>query len=130
MNVYIKNKTVDAFGIIIGGLCALHCALLPILAILFPLISTSHNHGLHTGIIILVVILGGWTCLLNKTRKSSWVGIAIGIPLLLFAEYGIENEVFSSLTMVLGGTLLILTHYKNWKSSKISCCAREPNLSH
>lgn len=130
----LKKKS-DIIGILITGLCAVHCAATPVLFTVLPVIgsasSSDHGHSHDTwwwrGLDI-VFLLVGFFAIRFSTRHttkrfmivlfwSAWVFLAVGLVLQRM------HHPIGSMLMYGSSGLLILTHLvnylittsKNWK---------------
>lgn len=121
---------VDKLGIALSALCAVHCALLPLAVLLFPMLApaTQAETPVHIAFALLLVFLTfmafarGYR---QHRRKDIVVLAALGLTLVtgaLLAPGKHEETLFSveAVLTTLGGFLLITGHVLNLRS--MSCC--------
>lgn len=114
-----------------SSLCALHCAALPFVLALLPLVGLQFLAGraFERGFVIgaatlaTVVLLGGWR---RHRRLVPWMLALPGLLLLLsgiWIDLG-TSVVIHSLLVVTGGVLLACAHLCNLRYSRRRCaCA-------
>lgn len=112
----------DKIGMFLSGLCAVQCALLPILLSLSAVVPEwahiGHGWGWMTmiGLIALWSFHRGW----KSHRKSHIIAIAlVGYSILLSATF-LEGQLTimqESISFSIGGVLMVLAHWFNYKSS-------------
>lgn len=111
-----QNK-IDQLGIITSGLCALHCAALPLL-ISFGLLGSMHDtaHGALEIIVILASsFLGLWSIyngLRGHGKLVPQLMIAGGALVIIF---GLMIPAVGHPLMAFGGFVLLLGHWFNWR---------------
>jgi hypothetical protein len=114
------GKLADRFGATASFLCAVHCALLPLVIAALPAIGLGFlaNHRLERGFIAFASVLALTTFVLGFRRhrrfRAFWF-LAPGI-LLLAAGIIVDFESNSTLHAVLvacGGTLVAVSHLTN-----------------
>lgn len=130
------NK-LDKFGIIASILCAIHCAILPILVIFLPTFFLSLFVNEYTEWIFLMVsfFIGIWSlCLGYSKHKSikSLTLISIGFTVLLTGKlivhyYNHKTPLYLNLLMVLGGLIIASSHYINNKLCSICVKCKHEN---
>lgn len=111
----------DKLGMFLSGLCAIQCAMLPILLSLSAVVpSWAHfGHGwiwmTVIGVIALWSFSRGWQ---RHHDKKVILFAVIGYGFLLSATL-LENQVSvmtESALFVVGGTLMVLAHWRNYRS--------------
>jgi hypothetical protein len=120
-------RVLDACGAVLSGLCAVHCALMPLLITALPALA---SHGVETSLrrcLVLVGILGvGLGAWVHRSRGALWpLGGAIVLATLLELHViGMAWEVFPSLAL---SALLITAHAKNSRAchEELECCPNE-----
>jgi len=123
-----NNNKLDKIGICVSILCALHCALLPLVITLLPLIGFKFLSNEYFEIAIIATSLFiGYTSLKGSYRKHYNIRpliiitqgfIVIFIGKLLIAPH------YEWLFMTAGGLLIATAHFYN---SKLSMHAHEEN---
>ncbi len=124
-------RVLDACGAVLSGLCAVHCALTPLLITALPALA---SHGVETSfrrclvfVGIVGVGLGAWV---HRSRDALWpLGGAIVLATLFELHViSITWEVFPSLAL---SALLITAHAQNSKAchEKLECCPNEHGVA-
>jgi hypothetical protein len=120
----------DRLGITVSTLCALHCALTPIISMFLPLLSLSFlENELTEYIFVALSISIGITSLfisyfrLHKQLKPLiffFLGAVLILIVKLFFE---ENLTLEIPVMILGGSIIAIAHFINRKlcQSCLSC---------
>lgn len=99
MKQRLKTKS-DFIGILVTGLCTLHCAATPLIVTAFPFVSQSYTHHGHDHVhggwlwesLDIVFLVIGFFAIRYSIKHSStawvqylfwftWIGLAIGIGL-------------------------------------------------
>lgn len=129
----------DLAGVILSGICLVHCTLLPVLLALLPFLGAHYeaDERLHLLVTILVVPVAMLALLSGYRRhRLMWVPILglIGLALILAAPALHETlgHTLEGVVTALGGLGLISAHLVNWRnlhshggccSSHSGCCA-------
>ncbi len=111
-----KRHTIDRLGILSSGLCAVHCAAIPLL-ISFGLIGTlsSGTHMLVEWMVIISsLILGSWS-VYNALRSHGRIWPQVLIALGAFTIVIGFIFAISHILMAAGGLLLVIGHWFNWR---------------
>lgn len=110
----------DRVGLGSSFLCALHCALLPILLALAPALGLKFNGWVDfdQAFVIFATLLGATTLTLGYRRHRefhAWALLAPGLALVWAASFTeLHNHTATHLVlMVVGGVLLALAHLLN-----------------
>jgi hypothetical protein len=120
-------RVLDACGAVLSGLCAVHCALTPLLITALPALA---SHGVETSfrrclvfVGIVGVGLGAWV---HRSRDALWPlgGAVLLATLFELHVISMAWEVFPSLAL---SALLITAHAQNSKAchQKLECCPNE-----
>ncbi len=120
------RRFVDRFGALASFLCAVHCALLPLLIAALPAIGLGFlaEHGWERGFIAFACLLATTTLgfgFRHHQRRLAFGFLVPGIALLL-AGVTVDVAVHEGLhaTLVsLGGTLVALAHVANLRLSHV-----------
>ena len=121
----ILNINLDKVGIGASLLCAIHCALLPVLFTTLPLfgIELLENEHVELGFIVFSFAVGSLGLYASYKKHHQKIVplllFVIGISCLLFSNYllGESLEVFGKIA---GATAIIIAHIINWRYCK--CC--------
>ena len=119
----ISKINLDKVGIGASFLCAIHCALLPLLFTTLPMLSVEllENKKVELGFIVFSLIVGcsalynGYSRHHHKTLPL-FVFIA-GIALLFIAHYLLEYN-WETLVKIIGAITIIIAHTLNWHFCK------------
>jgi hypothetical protein len=121
-----KQVKLDHLGIGVSLLCAVHCALLPIIITLLPLAGLK----MLNNIFVEIAIIGSsliLACLsLGKSykihhNKSPLVMVFFGFLSIALGHFLIKNGL-EWIFLTLGGVIIATAHWRNWKLNK-SCLA-------
>ena len=121
------NK-VDKAGIACSGMCAIHCALSPIIAFSSPgIVRFFENEWIHIGLLILIVPIAIFAFIkghnVHHNIKPFALGF-IGLVLLLSAVileaiFNIEIEYLETILTVFGCVILTIAHFLNIKYQRL-----------
>ena len=123
------RKLLDYLGIILGGVCAVHCALTPILLTLLPLTQASEiwNEKYEKLLLISILIVASLSALISIYRLRNWT-LALGFITSIIGVFLAHELLHTSLSWgtilsVLSGVLLIFCHlYSVRRAQTNSCC--------
>ena len=111
--------SLDAVGIGASFVCAIHCALLPLLLMVLPLTGMKffHNEILDFGLIGVSFIVGCFA-LLRGYRKhhhkiNALLLFSLGFPILVIDHFFLKNEA-SIIVIIISSILIITAHFINW----------------
>ena len=108
----------DFAGAATASICALHCAAFPVLISLGIISGASHNHLFDLSLMFIGIVIAGIILIKDFTsihRNILPIAIA-GIGFIaLFA--GIESHGEQVYLNLIGGGLIVLSHYTNWRIS-------------
>ncbi len=113
----IKRHKIDQLGILTSGLCALHCAALPVLLSLGVFGSLDNQlHGtLEISVIVVSALLGTWS-IYNGLRGHGKIypQLLIGSGALVII-LGLLIPSIGHPLMAVGGFTLLYGHWLNWR---------------
>lgn len=124
----------DRIGATGSLLCAIHCAVLPVLIVALPSLGLAAwlGHGFELGFVAFATLLGLYS-LVRSYRRHRFIGalrlLVPGLALLwagAFYEPLHDALVPHAITMTLGGTLVGLAHLVNLRLQSLhdaTCCA-------
>ncbi len=122
-----SSKTLDLAGILFSSTCAVHCALVPVIAFLAPSVSTQFEfEWLHVLLLLLIIPIAGFSFYRQTKyhgRKAPLVLGSMGVILLIAAYIAeslqvVEREGVEVMLTVIGSFLLILGHILNMRCLK------------
>ena len=122
----------DGFGIATSLACAIHCAVLPLLATSLPLfgINIIHNLFFEWGMIALAFVVGVYSLMHGYIKHHhSFIPVLIfmiGFLLLVTKQFFHEYESFLLIPAVI---LIIGAHYQNYRLCHRSKCS-SPHHQH
>ena len=111
----------DAWGILTSVLCAIHCALLPLVASALPLLGVGflHNPLFEYGMIGLALIIGTWALWHgfrhHHHRLTPWLLFLTGMTLLIAKQLWHQYELYL-LPFAVG--CIISAHIVNYRLSR------------
>lgn len=115
----------DSVGALGAGLCAVHCALLPLLLALLPALGAGvlGNPGLEYGYVAFASALAVSSLWQGYRRHRAYRATAFLAPGLVAVWAGLlvpvlhEDVVLHAATMTFGGTLIAIAHLLNLRLS-------------
>ncbi|MCB0344279.1 MAG: MerC domain-containing protein [Bdellovibrionales bacterium] len=134
----VHTHIIDKLGIALSALCAVHCALLPIAVLFFPILDpvTAGETPVHIAFAVLllfVTILAFARGYQQHRRKDVVIYAGLGLMLVvgaLLAPGRHDDNLFSmeAVLTTFGGALLIIGHIKNLHS--MTCCKSKACSGH
>lgn len=117
------QKILDKIGISLSVFCMIHCLVIPVLLLVFPIVNTfgfvsSENfHWVLLTLILPIAVLSlGIGCMKHKNYSVlivALVGIAFLIP-------GFNHD-YEKINTILGGVLVSLSHFWNYQLCHKDC---------
>ncbi len=110
---------VDRFGAAASALCALHCALLPLVLAFLPALGLGFlaDHRLERGFVVFASLLALASLLTGYRRHQRFRAFALLVPGIALLIAGVTLEQLGSLAHALlvasGGGLVALAHFVN-----------------
>ncbi len=122
---YIQKFT-DSFAISIAGICFVHCLLAPVLLVLFPVISSIYvfQEVFHEFLLLVIIPSSTVALFLGCRRHKDFSVVLAGISglSLLFIGAFITTESKEAMLTVLGSSVMIVAHIRNFRlCSKDNC---------
>jgi hypothetical protein len=116
-----RHRLLDRLGATGSLLCAVHCALLPVLIALLPSlgIATWMSDGFEEGFVVFATLLGLFTLIQGYRRHRAVRALWLLLPGLAALWLGIgyaplhHDAILHAVTMTFGGTLVGLAHLAN-----------------
>jgi len=126
----VSQSLLDKLSIGASTICAIHCAVLPILLAVFPALSflPSENHEFHEALVILVVPMSLLAAYLGCSKHKDMrvlVGIGSGLVLLLVTAlfgHDLVGETGEKAFTVLASIILAMSHWRNYKLCRARDC--------
>lgn len=117
----------DRLGATGSLLCAIHCALLPVVIALLPSLGIAAGLGdtFERGFVLLASLLGLFTLVQGYRRHRMARALVLLVPGLAALWFGIAYEpwhhvvVVHALIMTMGGTLVGLAHLSNLRLNHV-----------
>ncbi|UEG50638.1 MerC domain-containing protein [Ferruginibacter lapsinanis] len=122
----------DAMGIATSVACAIHCAILPIIATSLPIfgINIIHNQIFEWGMIALAFVVGSYSLFHGYIKHhhslSPVLIFAVGFVFLLLKQIFHQHEIWFLIVAVI---FIISAHYYNYTLCHRSKCA-SPHHKH
>ncbi len=116
-----RHRLLDRLGATGSLLCAVHCALLPVLIAVLPSLGLDAVLGerFEEAFVLFATLLGGYSVLAGYRRHRLSQALALMLPGLLILWLGVlyaplhQSQWPHALVMTLGGTLVGLAHLAN-----------------
>lgn len=111
----------DRVGATASFLCAIHCALLPFVLTLLPLLGLGFlaSHGFERGFVMFAVVLALVALVIGYRRHRRALPLFLAVPGLLLLVVGIalvdrqDILILHSLLVTCGGLLVASAHFMN-----------------
>lgn len=120
----IKKLNADILGVGASLICAIHCAIWPLLLILLPIAGSSlHDHEyLEYALLSFSFLVGIWSLgrgyLLKHKRPNSLLIFIVSFSVLVFAHLFMANAA-GLIVIFLAACGIIVAHLLNLKWSKV-----------
>jgi hypothetical protein len=122
----------DGLGIITSLLCAVHCALLPVLLTSLPLFGVNiiHNLLFEWGMIAIAAAVGAYSLYHGFIKHhQQWLPailFAVGILFLITKQLFHQYEIWLLIPAVI---LIVTAHFQNYRLCHLSKCS-SPHHKH
>lgn len=109
----------DRGGLAASGLCLVHCALLPVLALALPALSANEEPWIHGGLLIVVGVFAAAAFMARSVPWSLRALAGLGLVLLAAALFApeaapwLDASIFEPAATMAGSLLLMIAHYQN-----------------
>lgn len=108
----------DFAGAAAASLCALHCAAFPLLLSMGLVSNTAHNHTFDWVLMSLGIVIAGYILIKDFTTSHKNILPIIIAGIGFFTLFtGIETHGEHFYLNVIGGLLIVGSHFLNWKLS-------------
>lgn len=121
----LKNSSpVDVIGLIVSGLCLVHCWIMPVLLLILPgfIYMETLMHPLLGGLALLSSII---IIAIQKTKLMIWGSLILSNALILTPLFFAHDCILHALERTFntaGSVLLIFTHYYNVRQCQKTHC--------
>lgn len=124
MSIRIEKGVLDKLGILASVACAVHCALLPLVITVLPLVGMEFlaNEWVEIFMLCLAVCIGAWSLVGAYSLHKSLVPLTVlmlGFALIGTGHFGIDD--WEPVLIPLGGLTIAAAHYINWKAHRLTC---------
>ncbi len=121
MPIPLRRRLLDRFGAYGSLLCAIHCALLPVLLALLPSLGLASVLGdaFERGFVVFATFLGMFSVVWGYRRHRAVRALGLLLPGLVLLWAGVlytplhESLLWHAVTMTAGGTLVAFAHLAN-----------------
>lgn len=122
MKTLLRIRRLDQIGMVASIACAVHCAALPLVITILPLIGMEFlaNPLMEIAMICLSVIIGAWSLVRSYTRHKNLAPLLvllIGFSLIASGHFFLETA--EAILVPLGGFAIAAGHYLNWKRNRV-----------
>jgi MerC mercury resistance protein len=117
----------DYWGVLVSGLCVIHCLAVPIVILLFPALGLSmfpQEDMTHAVLLAFILGVAGIAFFTGYRVHGNWRPVAwlvAGLILVIFATFFVHKHFghqFEPLFAIAGSLCLIRAHYLNHKCKK------------
>lgn len=127
----------DRIGAAASFLCAIHCALLPFVLALLPLIGLEFlaSHTFERGFVIFACALALFSLIRGYRRHHLSQPLAFALPGLTLLLLGVTvaegySIVVHSVLVTLGGLLVAFSHFLNLRADRLLDHVHGPQCAH
>lgn len=127
----------DRIGAIASFLCAIHCAALPFLLALLPVLGLEFlaDHRFERGFVLFACVLASLSLVRGYRRHRRPLSLALALPgvaLLLLGVTAAENYsvALHSVLVTCGGVLLASAHFANLRLDRLAHHVHGPSCAH
>ncbi len=124
--IKLESINLDAVGFSTSMLCAVHCAVLPFVLTLLPLVGLEFlaNPIVEMSIIALGVVVGVsalWHGFQHHRNLTAVVMLVLGFGMIFLAHSGWVSETLEDTMTPIGASVVALAHVANWRLGKKAC---------
>ena len=114
----ILSLNYDLAGATAATICALHCAIFPVLLSFGLVSSTAHNHTFDWVLMSIGIIIAGYVLVKDYAfSHKNLLPLSIAAIGFITLFTGIETHGEFFYLNVLGGLLIVGSHFLNWRLS-------------
>jgi len=122
MKTFINSSVLDKLGMTASIGCAIHCAALPFLITILPLLGMEFLALPHieVSMIVLSLVIAVWSLTSSyRAHKSLMPAILLALGFLLIFSGHLFFEHIEAALIPLGGLTIAVAHYYNWRLNRI-----------
>ena len=126
MKTLLKSGRLDQLGMTASIACAIHCAVLPLVVTVLPLVGLEFlaNKWVEISMICISLVIGAWSLISTYPRHQNLAPLLVLITGFVFIAAGHFLFVqIESILVPLGGFTIAAAHYMNWKLNRV--CGHE-----
>ncbi len=129
MHLHKTSSRLDGIGITASTICAIHCAVVPLLLTSLPLIGLGFlaTPWVEWGMIVLALMIGGYSIglsYLRSHRKALPLILLLAGFVIIMLGHAILNNIAEAIIVPLGGLTIALAHYIN--NRYVGVCRHTP----
>ena len=130
MDLHKTSARLDSIGITASTICAIHCAVVPLLFTSLPLIGLGFltRPWIEWGMIVLALLIGvysiGLSFLRNHRKPLPLILLGTGF-LIIISGHAFLTGVTEGFIVPVGGLTIALAHYVNYRYA--GACRHEPS---
>lgn len=120
------ESRVDRFGAFASMLCAVHCALLPLVFGILPALGLGFlaNHGFEQIFVSFAIVLATISLIYGLRKHGSYRAFVFLVPGIVLLLIGVTNGVdhsnpWHAMIVSIGGTLIALSHVINMRLTHV-----------
>jgi len=107
----------DFAGATAATLCALHCAIFPVLLSFGIVSNTTHNHTFDWILMSIGITIAGYILIKDFFYHKNILPVAVAGIGFITLYTGIETHGALFYLNVIGGILIVSSHFLNWRLS-------------
>lgn len=129
------HRLLDRFGAVGSLLCALHCALLPVVMAVLPSLGLAAWLGgdaFEYAFVLFATVLGAFSLIWGYRQHGQVRALGLLVPGLLMLWAGAlvpmlhaQSQLVHALVMTSGGLLVALAHIANLRSQQAHVCTAD-----
>jgi len=119
MKVNKLSVALDKIGIFASSLCAIHCAVVPLIITLLPLSGLGFlaSERLEISMIAIAIVIGsvslGFSLIRSHKKPLPILLLLLGFSLILTGHY--STEALEHIIIPIGVITIAISHYVNWR---------------
>lgn len=126
MKTLLKSGRLDQLGMTASIACAIHCAALPLVVTVLPLVGLEFlaNIWVEITMICLSLMIGAWSLISTYSKHGNLAPLFVlltGFVLIATGHFVFER--IEPILVPLGGFTIAAAHYINWKLNRV--CGHE-----